>query len=229
MTFRIAPRLIRATVFVAFALGGGLAASVAAAEAIQCPYAKVKRQIVTPIPSGWWTTPVQQNLQTTKIAVVGGKKTLICDYGHAGSIMRLPPAGHNCQAIHTGFQCQAAYSAPQTYSTKKLKIPQTWTADLDQGHVGGNGADIWFQAKTSTDLWITPRNGAWLSVSGNRNRGYDGCRNASWTKHSVNLWDIPVGTYVCVKTNQGRISEFRMNHISGGSPKNLTIGYTTWR
>ena len=40
---------------------------------------------------------------------------------------------------------------------------------------------------------------------------------------------VAVGTYVCVKTNQGRISEFRMNHISGGSPKKLKIGYTTWQ
>ena len=121
MTFNLTPRLIRATVILAFALGGGMAATVAAAEAIQCPYAKVTRQITTPIPSGWWTTPVQQNLQETKIAVIGGKKTLVCNYGHAGSIMRLPPAGHDCQAIHTGFNCQAAYVAPQTYSTKRWK------------------------------------------------------------------------------------------------------------
>ena len=68
-----------------------------------------------------------------------------------------------------------------------------------------------------------------MSVGGHSNRGYNGCRNANWSKQRVRLWDIPVGTYVCVKTNQGRISEFRMNHISGGSPKKLKIGYTTWQ
>jgi hypothetical protein len=45
----------------------------------------------------------------------------------------------------------------------------------------------------------------------------------------VSLRDIPVGSYVCVKTNEGRISQFRVNGISSGSPKTLSLGYTTWQ
>ena len=41
----------------------------------------------------------------------------------------------------------------------------------------------------------------------------------------VPLADIPPGTYVCVKTNQGRISQFRVNGFMGTTMK---LGYTTW-
>jgi hypothetical protein len=34
-----------------------------------------------------------------------------------------------------------------------------------------------------------------------------------------------VGSYVCVKTNQGRISQFRLNGYSGTT---MNLGYTTW-
>jgi hypothetical protein len=44
----------------------------------------------------------------------------------------------------------------------------------------------------------------------------------------VPLAAVPVGSYVCMRTNQGRISQFRMNGISGGYPKVLQMGYTTW-
>lgn len=230
MSPKFAPRLIRASLLLTLVLGGGLAAGVASAEAIQCPKAEVTRKVIDPLPGGWWTTPIRNRLQSTRVVEIGGKPTLLCDYGSAGSVMRLPPAGTTCQAIHTGFNCVAAVApGPRTYSTKALNIPQTWAADLDQGSVGGGGEDIWFQARTATQLFITPRNGAQVSISGSRNRGYNGCRSAAWTNQSLRLADVPVGTYVCVKTNQGRISEFRMNQISGGSPKTLRIGYTTWQ
>ena len=41
----------------------------------------------------------------------------------------------------------------------------------------------------------------------------------------VPLADIPPGTYVCAKTDQGRISQFRINGFAGTTMK---LGYTTW-
>jgi hypothetical protein len=31
-----------------------------------------------------------------------------------------------------------------------------------------------------------------------------------------------------MRTNQGRVSQFRMNAISSSSPRTLSIGFTTW-
>jgi len=40
--------------------------------------------------------------------------------------------------------------------------------------------------------------------------------------------DLPAGTYVCVLTNAGRYSEFRVNAPVGPFPGTLRIHYITW-
>jgi hypothetical protein len=117
-----------------------------------------------------------------------------------------------------------------THSTGSLSIPQTWLVDLDEGSlVSNNTADIWFEAVTNWEMYVVPRNGAQMWVGDGSNRGYAGCSSGGpYSTTRVPLGDLPVGTYVCVRTNGGRYSQFRVNGLSGGSPKTLTIGYTTW-
>ncbi|MCF6303095.1 MAG: hypothetical protein L3J13_07845, partial [Devosiaceae bacterium] len=115
---------------------------------------------------------------------------------------------------------------PVTFSTGPIILPQTFTANLDNGSVGGAGADILYQAVTPAEKYLKPLNGAQLSVSGTSNRGFAGCSIASFSPNRVPLWSLPVGSYVCVKTNAGRISEFRLNGYNGTDMK---IGYTTWK
>lgn len=113
-----------------------------------------------------------------------------------------------------------------THSTGPIELPQTFQANLDNGNVGGSGADIWYQAVTALEKYITPRNGAGIAVGDGSNRGFAGCSVASFSNASVPLASIPTGTYVCVKTNQGRISQFRVNGFVGTTMK---LGYTTWK
>lgn len=116
--------------------------------------------------------------------------------------------------------------APVTHSTGPIDLPQTFLANLDNGNVaGGAGADIWYQAVTAVEKYITPRNGALLALGDGSNRGYDGCAAESFSNDSVALEDAPPGTYVCAKTNQGRISQFRVNGFTGTT---MHLGYTTW-
>jgi len=119
--------------------------------------------------------------------------------------------------------------APVTYSTGPILLKQTWTANLDNGSVGGPGADIWFQAVDPAHRYLTPRNGARFAVGDRSNRGYAGCAAASYSGARVNINAIPVGSYVCVKTNAGRISQFRVNAVYGGAVKKMRLGYTTWQ
>lgn len=114
---------------------------------------------------------------------------------------------------------------PVTFSTGPIDLQQTFTANLDNGTVGGGGVDIWYQAVSAVEKYITPRNGATIAVGDGSNRGYAGCAAESFSGDNVPLADIPVGTYVCVKTNQGRISQFRVNGFMGTTMK---LGYTTW-
>ncbi|WP_169576951.1 hypothetical protein [Sediminimonas qiaohouensis] len=207
-----------------------LAPQSASAERIECPQSKIRREVTTALPSGWWNTPIVNSLTDVRVITIGGKKALQCLYGPAGSIQRYAPEGATCSTSGGAFECETASAGPQTFTTSALDIPQTYTADLDRGSVGaGNAADIWFQAETADLLYVAPRNGARLGVGDRSNRGYAGCSSARFTRDRVSLRDIPVGSYICVRTNEGRISQFRVNGVTGGSPKTLKIGYTTWR
>ncbi|MBI1494780.1 hypothetical protein [Halocynthiibacter styelae] len=119
---------------------------------------------------------------------------------------------------------------PVTYSTGGIDIPQTWVADLDEGGLASDSrGDLWFQAETSTRKFMTPLNGASIAVGDRTNRGFLGCSNAAFSYDSVPVRAIPVGSYICVKTSEGRVSQFRMNDYAAGSPASLRIGYTTWK
>jgi len=118
---------------------------------------------------------------------------------------------------------------PTTYATGFLEIPQTWQADLDEGVVGsGPGADIWFEAETATARYVTPLHGASIAIVGNTPVGRDGCAQAALYAARVHVDGLQEGTYVCVRTNEGRYSQFRVNAPIGPSPGTLMIGFTTW-
>lgn len=116
-------------------------------------------------------------------------------------------------------------AVPVTHSTGPINLQQTFTANLDNGTIGGGGVDIWYQAVTAVEKYITPRNGALLALGDGSNRGFDGCSVAAFSNDSLPLAAIPPGTYVCARTNQGRISQFRVNGFVGTTMK---LGYTTW-
>ena len=115
-----------------------------------------------------------------------------------------------------------------TYSTGLLNIPQTFQFDLDNGDVGSSGdSDFWFQAATATQLYIDPQNGAQIAVGNKSNRGYWGCAAESYSPNRVSLNTLAPGNYICAVTSEGRVSQFRINAITG-TPRTLRIGFTTW-
>lgn len=222
---------------IAFALGFATLASTFApsavmAESFRCPLDQIRREVTTPMPSGWWNTPVVNSLTEARILTFSsGKKVMQCRYGQAGSIMHEFPRGKNCTATRTGFNCVATGggSGPRTFKSGQIQLRQTFTVDFDRDMDGSRNVDLWFQAETDDLRYLTPRNGAKIGVGNRSNRGYAGCSRARYTTSRVSLRDIPVGSYVCVKTNEGRISQFRLNGISTGSLRYLEIGFTTWQ
>lgn len=115
---------------------------------------------------------------------------------------------------------------PVTFSTGPIDLQQTYLADLDSGSVVNDGSsDLWYEAETDVDKFLTPKNGARIAVGDGSNRGYAGCAAESFDDARVPLADMPVGTYVCVKTDEGRISQFRVNGFMGTT---IRLGYTTW-
>lgn len=212
------------------AIAGLALAQSAAAETIRCPLDQIRREVTTALPEGWWNTPVVNNLTETRIITFSdGRDALQCVYGPAGSIQRYAPESASCRAVRGGFDCTLRATPGPTHSTGQVELRQTYAVDFDTGRVQPEGADLWFQAETADLLYLTPRNGARIGVGNRSNRGRDGCAEARLTTSRVSLSDVPVGSYVCMRTNEGRVSQFRLNDISGGQVKTLTIGYTTWR
>jgi len=200
---------------------------------INCPLSQVRKEITTPLPGGWWNTPYVNNLVSTEVTNIGGKPTLMCRYGPAGDIMHLAPTGMLCAAVAGGFNCMSPLPPPPPpipgiHSSGTVNIPQTYIVDLDTGALNAAGpGDLWFEAQTATQFYLTPRNGAQMSVGGSTPRGYLGCAAASYSSGRVNAF-ATVGRYVCVKTNAGRIAEVRINAIMGGGIKTMVMGYRTW-
>jgi hypothetical protein len=212
--------------FAVFAVVGTGAAQ---AETIRCPLEQIRSEVTTRLPDGWWNTPQIYSLRDTRVVTFSdGRRALQCDYGPAGAIQRYAPAGE-CRASAGGFECGGGASGPVTLSTGPVELNQTYLVDFDTGRVGREGADLWFQAETADLLYLTPVGGAKIGVGDRSNRGRDGCAAARMSGERVSLRDVPVGSYICMMTGEGRVSQFRMNDISGGSPKRLSLGYTTWR
>jgi hypothetical protein len=119
---------------------------------------------------------------------------------------------------------------PKTYSTGLVTWEGTYCIDLEDGSLGcDSGADLFWQQVSSVERYIKTRNGAKVAVAGTSSVGYSGCSALSLGNGPINgsnnsSNEIPTGTYVCVLTNAGRISQFRVNSYG----YDLEIGYTTW-
>jgi uncharacterized protein YraI len=176
------------------------------------------------------------NNRISSVRLFGAAKAKLCKNVNLGGACRL--VGGDVSAlggsfndktssvlVFTGAPPAPAPVAPTTFSTGSISLQQTFTANLDNGNIGGSGADIWYEAVTAVEKYITPRNGAKLALGDGSNRGFAGCSTASYSGGRLSIWIIPVGTYVCAKTAQGRISQFRLNGYAGTTMK---LGYTTW-
>ncbi len=118
-------------------------------------------------------------------------------------------------------------TAVSIFSQGTLSIDQAFSADLDRGTVGtGDDYDIWFQAET--DRFVTPLDGVTAAVVGTATPGRDGCAALTLLDDRINIDALVLGTYLCVRTNEGRLSEVRVTGLPGPSPGILVIQFTTY-
>lgn len=205
----------------------------AQAYTMDCPLEWANRTITDRLPSDWWTTPIGERLSGTRVGRIGGQNALICEYGAAGTIQRYEPERDRCTANGRGFVCQGrvvVQATPAVHSSGGVEVPGTYVIDLDSGRLDTARGDIWLQAVTASERYVTPRNGAQIATARerDRSRGRDGCARAEYTSDRLSMDRLRVGSWLCVRTSEGRISEFRVNEIRGGSPYSLVLGYTTW-
>jgi len=111
----------------------------------------------------------------------------------------------------------------------ELRIPQTYTVDLDDGQVGaGATADLWFEAQTATRRFLAPRGGASLAPSPRPKPSYEDCAGAKYGMAAVPVERLVEGAAYCVRTNGGRYAALVILHPVGPSPGTLEISYIAW-
>ncbi|NLT53256.1 MAG: PKD domain-containing protein [Actinomycetales bacterium] len=111
---------------------------------------------------------------------------------------------------------------PAVFAEGRLEIDQTWTADLDPG----SGRDIWFEAQTETERYLTTLGGASGAVVGGSD--YNTCLDASLSAGRISMDDLSVGSRVCVLTGAGRYAVVTVVTMPGPSPGVLVLDYRTW-
>ncbi len=206
-----------------------LATPASAQTRIACPLPDAHRTITSPLPEGWWTTPIVDRLSELSVDEIGGQPTLVCKYGSAGQIQMRAPAGQPCRVADGAFLCGARSYSGRVHSTGSFLAQQTFLFDLDVGALAlrERGADVWFQAVTNSEMYLTPVNGTELAFGDGTDRGFAGCQAAQFSAERVPI-RATVGRFVCVRTSDGRLSQFQIADLSGTTPRSLTIYYTTW-
>ena len=182
------------------------------------------------------TLPTPLNDAFTSVRVYGGAQAQLCVNPNFGGFCRVithntPLLGPVINDRASSVRVFAAAPPPpptplplSIVSDGLFSLPATRRMNLDTGTMGGPGADILYR-NIATGRWLTPLNGARLARGAGTNRGYAGCSAETWSGAPLPFAALSVGTYVCVRTNQGRISQFRVNSYSGLT---MNFGYTTW-
>ena len=221
---------------------GGLAAifavlffTSAAAETVDCPSSTLERTVRPSPPSGWYTTPVRSRLTETRIVTIGGQATMMCIYGDAGSIQREIATGRTCTARSGGFECSGGGAPPPTpasdvHSEGTFTVRGTYEFDLDAGAESARStAEFWYEVVRDGDTYFTPRGGARLAAMGAAAPSYADCSSATYSSARTRVETLP-GGWLCVRTNEGRISRFHIDGVDRISrPQRMTISYATWR
>lgn len=210
-----------------------LASNPASAEAqfIQCPLAKIKTEVASDLPAGWTSPVVERRLQSVDVAAGNGRGQILkCSYGAGIVVTSRAPANTTCVIEdQTGFKCTpAAPRRPETFHTAGATLSLRAVVNMDGTGNGPWDSDIWLQGTNQDNAMLSSFADGRMAKPGPQ-QGYKGCLTARYASRAIKLSDMNVGDYVCVKTSEGRIAEYRINELRIGRDISVSIGYTTWK
>jgi hypothetical protein len=117
--------------------------------------------------------------------------------------------------------------------TLSMGFPDNTLADLDNGTFipwgTTHGGDLYYTRVSPTEKYFQPMQNTLLAVAGHSEPDYGVCKSlliALGTK--INLNDLKAGSYLCVYTDEKRISSLRITSIDTSSKGMIQFIYTTW-
>ena len=168
------------------------------------------------------------------VRLYGNAKVQICNganlYGHCKIIKQsnvaVPEAltvNASSLIVYTGNAPKLMVAEPTVALQKEIILSAEETVDFDMGEIDVLGADLKYHEYFDGSKYFTLLNGARASVGNMVGRGYIGCKITNYGNQLIDIRNMPVGTYVCVKTDGGRIAEFRLaEYLNGGIKINLS-------
>lgn len=108
-----------------------------------------------------------------------------------------------------------------------LEIPQTFTADLDNGSIGtASGADLQYEVDINSNHMLN----FWIPAQQmSRSPSIEDCKNAQMDSPTIPINSLSLGTYFCYVTDQARFGflEYAGSDTTPGAGK-LYLEFTTW-
>jgi Ig-like domain from next to BRCA1 gene len=109
----------------------------------------------------------------------------------------------------------------------ELSVTPGDTIDLDTITLNSGNEDLTYVADENGYHWLSPQSGALLGVYGNTEPSLASCQAAVMSPAPIAVESLPVGTYLCYATNQGRFGRALLVTLN---PENftLTLDLLTW-
>ena len=142
-----------------------------------------------------------------------------------------------CACLIATCCAKASPTAPSTpgsvvLSQKTVVIESSVTVDLEDGVIMASLAneDIWYEAISSTESYLTPRNGSKVATYGSTSPGYAGCSAAPLAAARIPIPSLSAGVYLCARTRNLHYGQLRLDQVpTPGVLGPITVTYTIWR
>jgi hypothetical protein len=158
--------------------------------------------------------------------------------------MHLVKRGRHWSAILFAAGVLVAVSSGDVRRAGQLQVHLHCAVDLDSGvclcmvtldgdgtegpsHPAGKDDDFRFEPDGSR-LYLQPRHGALLAKPTHVVSGLTGCRAAQYSKGRLRVDGLPTGFSICVRTNEGRYAEVRLEEAIRAGTERVLFSYTTW-
>ena len=118
-------------------------------------------------------------------------------------------------------------TAPPIQASGKLSPAPGDTIDLDNLTLNSGDEDLLYQEDANNYHWLTPEDEAMIGVFSNQEPSLPECQSASMSHAPIAVESLPVGTYLCYTTNEGRLGRALLEAVD---PNNftLTLDLLTW-
>ena len=101
--------------------------------------------------------------------------------------------------------------------------------DADTGAlVSEPEADLWFEAVTETERYVTPQGRAVIASMGSTTPGLEGCAAAPLHDARISVESLGPGDYICLRTSDGWIAEIQLLEPIGPSPGVMRVRVRTF-